>query len=40
MALTRGAFRHYDYDRIVVLLTMRNAATEVAYLETHNAATT
>jgi hypothetical protein len=31
MALTRGGFWHYDYDRMVVLLTMTNAATEVAY---------
>jgi hypothetical protein len=30
MALTRGGFRHYDYDRVVVLLTMTNAATEEA----------
>jgi hypothetical protein len=30
MALTRGGFRHYDYDRMVVLLTMTNAATKVA----------
>jgi hypothetical protein len=30
MALTRGGFRHYDYDRIVVLLTMTNAATAYA----------
>ena len=30
MALTRGGFRHYNYDRMVVLLTMTNAATEVA----------
>ena len=30
MALTRGGFRHYDHDRMVVLLTMTNAATEVA----------
>jgi hypothetical protein len=31
MALTRGGFRHYDFDLMVVLLTMTNAATEVAY---------
>ena len=31
MALTRGGFRYYDYDRMVVLLTMTNAATEVAF---------
>jgi hypothetical protein len=37
MALTRGGFRHYDYGRIVVLLTMTNAATEVAYPETQTA---
>jgi hypothetical protein len=30
MALTRGGFRHYDYDRMVVLFTMTNAATEEA----------
>jgi hypothetical protein len=30
MALTRGGFRHYDYDRMVALFTMTNAATEVA----------
>ena len=30
MALTRGGFRHYDYDRMVVLFTMTNAATEVS----------
>ena len=29
MALTRGGFRRYDYDRMVVLFTMTNAATEV-----------
>jgi hypothetical protein len=29
MALTRGGFRHYDFDLMVVLLTMTNAATEV-----------
>jgi hypothetical protein len=31
MALTRGGFRYYGYDLMVVLLTMTNAATEVAY---------
>jgi len=30
MALTRGGFRHYDYDRMVVLFTATNVATEVA----------
>jgi Protein of unknown function (DUF1488) len=30
MALTRGGFRHYDYDRMVARFTMTNAATEVA----------
>jgi hypothetical protein len=30
MALARGGYRHYDYDRMVVLFTMTNAATEVA----------
>jgi len=30
MALTRGGFRHYDYDRMVVRFTMTNAATEEA----------
>jgi hypothetical protein len=30
MALTRGGFRHYDYNRMVVLSTMTNVATEVA----------
>jgi phage shock protein A len=30
MTLTRGEFRRYDYDRMVVLFTMTNAADEVA----------
>lgn len=29
MALTRGGFRRYDEDRMVVLFTMANAAAEV-----------
>ncbi|UTD26844.1 DUF1488 domain-containing protein [Bradyrhizobium sp. WD16] len=30
MTLTRGGFRRYDYDRMVVLFTMTDDATEVA----------
>jgi phage shock protein A len=30
MALTPGGFQSYDYNRMVVLFTMKNAETEIA----------
>jgi hypothetical protein len=30
VALTRGSFQRFDYDRMIVLFTMTDAATEVA----------
>ena len=30
MALTRGSFQRFDYDRMIVLFTMTDAAAEVA----------